>query len=63
MNTLYLGNIYFQLDQSNGYWITTNTAHDITSQVVSMKLRDMRASYPNNRVRAISENGTLLDII
>lgn len=63
MDILHSGNVHFQVDQGNGYWITVNTAYNITGQVVSMKLRDMKQSYPDNRVRAISESGQLIDLI
>ena len=58
MDTLYSGNVQFQVDQGNGYWITVNTAYSITGQVVSMKLRDMKQSYPNNGIRAIRKYAT-----
>lgn len=63
MDTLYSGNVHFQFDQGNGYWQTVNTAYSITGQVVSMKLRDMKRSYPQYRVRAITDRGQLIDIM
>lgn len=63
MDTLYSGNVHFQFDQGNGYWMTVNTAYSITGQVVSMKLRDMKRSYPDNRVRAITDSGQLIDML
>jgi hypothetical protein len=63
MDTLYSGNVHFQVDQGNGYWITVNTAYSITGQVVSMKLRDMKQSYPDKRVRAVTDGGQLIDTL
>lgn len=62
MDTLYTGNVHFQVDQGNGYWVTVNTAYSITGQVVSMKLQGMKGSYPDKRVRAITDRGQLIDI-
>lgn len=63
MDTLYSGNVHFQVDQGNGYWQTVNTAYSITGQVVSMKLKDLKRSYPDKRVRAITEQGQMVDIL
>lgn len=63
MDTLYTGSVHFQIDQGNGYWVTVNTAHSITGQVVSMNLRYMKRSYSDKRVRAITDGGQLIDIV
>lgn len=62
MDTLYTGNVHFQVDQGNGYWLTVNTAYSITGQVVSMKMADTKRSYPDKRVRAVTDSGQLIDI-
>lgn len=63
MDTLYCGNVHFQVDQGNGYWVTVNTAYSITGQVESMKLQGMKSSYPDKRVRAVAAQGPLMDIL
>jgi hypothetical protein len=63
MDTFYSGNVHFQIEQGGGYWQTVNTAFSIAGQIVSVKLRDMKRSHPNNRVRAVTDSGQLIDII
>ena len=62
MDTLYSGNVHFQVDQGNGYWLTVNTLYNITGQVFSMNLRDMKRAHPDNRVRAVTDSGQLIDV-
>ena len=63
MDILNSGNVHFQVDQGNGYWQTLNTAYSITGQVVSMRLEELKRSYPAKRVRAVTDQGQLLDIL
>lgn len=63
MDTFYQGSVHFQFDQGSGYWQTVNTASNISGQIVSLKLRQMKQSYPQYRVRAITAAGQLIDIL
>lgn len=62
MDTFFRENVHFQIEQGGGYWQTVSSASYITGQVVSAKLLDMKRSYPNRRVRAVTESSQLIDI-
>lgn len=63
MDAFYSGSVHFQFDQGSGYWQTLNTASNISGQVVSAKLQEMKRSHPKCRVRAVTDRGQLIDII
>jgi hypothetical protein len=63
MDAIYRENVFFQIDQGGGYWQTVTTSSNVTGQVVSWKLQDLKKSWPNHRVRAITHVGRLIDII
>jgi hypothetical protein len=57
-----MDNVYIQAQDTSGMWrtyhVTMNNSQRILSEMKSLKDR-----YPNFRVRAVDENGRLLDIL
>jgi hypothetical protein len=54
--------INIQLQDNTGNWRTYHTTLN-NSQMVLSEMRSLSARFPNQRVRAVDENGKLVDIL
>lgn len=53
---------YIQLD-NNGHWQTITSMDQGDTQKLQIEMRTIKRSYPNNRVRAVDDDGHLLDLL
>lgn len=55
-------NAFIQVLQSGGSWWTVNTVMNV-SQFITHSMTETQSRYPNSRVRAVDDNGRILDIM
>ena len=51
-----------QVQDINGNWLTVNTTDDTSGQYVTQRMLEAQRQSPTGRVRALSENGQLIDV-
>jgi hypothetical protein len=54
--------IYIQVQDISGNWFTINTTFDINQQNINNKMNEASNAYLGKRIRAITNNGSILDI-
>ena len=57
------GNVQYQILGSAGHWQTLSNGPYETDQIVQITLLQLKKRNQNIRVRAIDENGRLLDMM
>lgn len=55
-------NIYIQFQDSTGCWRIYHVTQNIPQLIVS-SMKNAKNVYPNNRIRAVNENGNIVDIL
>lgn len=55
--------IEIQAQDETGNWRTYNTLMVNNSQMIILSMRQLKDQFPDKRVRAVDQNGRLLDII
>lgn len=56
------GRVFIQID-NNGSWQTVTSFDQHGSQKLILELRNQKRAHPKQRVRAIDEDGRLLDLV
>ena len=56
------GMVQIQLQDSTGNWRTYHVTNNIPAMIIS-GMRQLKGQYPDHRVRAVNENGSLVDIL
>lgn len=57
-----MDNVSIQIQDHGGNWLTvSNVVNNI--QRIGFELRSVRSRYPNRRVRALDQNGQLIDLL
>lgn len=54
--------VLIQFQDINGNWLTINSIDDDNGQYVYARMNEAQSSRPGHRVRAIYENGGLIDV-
>lgn len=55
--------VLIQFQDINGNWLTANSIDDNNGQYVYQRMMEVKRSYSDRRVRAISESGSLIDVM
>lgn len=54
--------IDIQTQDTTGNWRTYNSIFSATSMQIQMAMKQLKNQFPDQRVRAVDENGHLVDI-
>ena len=57
-----MGQCKIQVEQRDGSWADVRFFQSTSGQIVSQKLREVKAIYKHQRVRAVDPNGLLIDL-
>lgn len=55
--------VLIQVQDINGNWLTVNSTDDSNYQNITIRMKESRNQSPTGRVRAITETGSLLDVM
>lgn len=55
--------VNIQIQDVNGNWLTIQSLFGPTENEVSIRMRETSKFHPNKRVRAVEQNGTVVDIL
>lgn len=55
--------VFFEQKQPLGDWLQTSNWSAPSQQEMLVQLQNMKKLHPNNPVRAVDENGRLIDIL
>ena len=61
-NEQVVGNIEIQLQDDTGNWRTCHVTRNIPAMIVS-SMRQVSSQYPGKRVRAVTTDGRIVDIL
>lgn len=55
--------VYIQMQSETGNWMNCNVIYGMNYQLIRSAMEQIRYQYPNSRVRAVNEFGSLIDML
>ena len=56
-------NVNVQIQDKNGNWLTIHTLTNPTDVDIRVRMQEAAKFHPNRRVRAVEQNGSVVDIL
>ena len=58
-----MDSVHIQYQDLSGNWRTVNVLMWNNSQLIRTSMIQLQSLYPNSRIRAVNENGNIIDIL
>lgn len=55
--------VTIQVQSETGNWTNCNTIYGLNYQLIRSAMEQVRSQYPNSRVRAVNQSGSLIDML